>query len=466
MSTADAVDSPNTPRFRWPSLSAGTFGTLLLLLIAVPCFLSLPITLGTPIGAQTGQRYNDLRYNDKVIVDGKEVTLQVQEQEPGKITYQRTVLPTNDDGSPIEGATAEVTRYRSFELMGTDPQGRSILIRCLLGGAISLGVGISAAMMSVFIGVTWGAMAGYVGGRTDAFMMRVVDILYGLPYLLLVVLLSVAVGGTVDNISDGFVAVPQWTIGLWDISPALYVLLVVVGFCLLGAGAVGLYRLSGLLAKRFGGFVDLLCFTGRLLSVLLAVGLILGLAWAIALGLLMPSMDEAGQAPVPAWIMSLLTQYPLVINLLVLIVAIGGVSWLTMARVIRGQVLSLRTMPFIEAARAQGMGPWRLMRVHLLPNLVGPIVVYTTLAVPQAILQESFLSFLGIGVTEPLPSWGQLASVGIKELPALALPELNDQFSWWLLVFPCVLLGLTLLSLNFMGDAMRERFDPRSKRRG
>ncbi|MEO1237390.1 MAG: ABC transporter permease, partial [Planctomycetota bacterium] len=142
--------------------------------------------------------------------------------------------------------------------------------------------------------------------------------------------------------------------------------------------------------------------------------------------------------------------------------AIGGVSWLTMSRVVRGQVLSLRGQPFIEATRAVGMGPARVLSRHLLPNLIGVVVVYATLAVPLAILQESFLSFLGIGVRLPLPSWGNLASEGVRELPALTSPE--TPMHWWLLVFPCLLLGLTLMALNFLGDALRDRFDP--KRRG
>jgi ABC-type dipeptide/oligopeptide/nickel transport system permease subunit len=127
--------------------------------------------------------------------------------------------------------------------------------------------------------------------------------------------------------------------------------------------------------------------------------------------------------------------------------------------VIRGQVLSLRGQPFIEAARACGAGPGRIVRLHLLPNLVGPIVVYTTLTVPMAVLQESFLSFLGIGVQLPLPSWGNLAADGIKELLAMVLPGVS--LRWWLPLWPCVLLGMTLMALNFMGDALRNRLDPK-----
>ena len=224
---------------------------------------------------------------------------------------------------------------------GTDLQGRSLLGRCLLGGAISLAVGAAAAAISVVLGVSVGLVAGYRGGWVDAVLMRLVDILYGLPYILIVILFQVAF-----------------------------------------------------------------------------------------------QSSRAGSA-------------------VVLFVAIGLVSWLTMARVVRGQVLSLRAQPFIEACRASGLTEWRIFTRHLLPNLIGPIIVYATLTVPQAILQESFLSFLGIGIQKPLPSWGSLASDGL-------LPALNPVVSrWWLLVFPCTLLAATLLSLNFLGDGLRDAFDPK-----
>jgi ABC-type dipeptide/oligopeptide/nickel transport system permease subunit len=153
-----------------------------------------------------------------------------------------------------------------------------------------------------------------------------------------------------------------------------------------------------------------------------------------------------------------------VADVLTLLLAIGSVSWLTMARVIRGQVLSLRGQGFVEAARAYGAGPWRIVTRHLLPNLVGPIVVYATLSVPSAILQESFLSYLGIGVQAPLPSWGSLAAQGLDELHALGLARGAASMKWWLPVWPCVLLAATLLSLNLLGEALRERLDPRSGR--
>ncbi len=239
-------------------------------------------------------------------------------------------------------------------LLGTDDLGRSFAVRLMLGGAVSLGIGAAAACIAVVIGTSWGLVAGYVGGRIDAVMMRIVDILYGLPYILLVVLLKVALEGPLT-------AALTW----------------------LGLGSA-----------------------------------------------------------------------PLIGNVLILLAAIGAVSWLTLARVVRGQVLSLRAQPFIEAARACGVPTWRVLGRHVLPNLVGPIIVYTTLTVPQAILQESFLSFLGIGIQPPLPSWGSLASDGLSELNPV-------RSHWWLLAAPCVALGLTLAALNFVGDGLRDRFDPK-----
>jgi len=236
-------------------------------------------------------------------------------------------------------------------VLGTDRLGRSMLARCLFGGAISLGVGLAAAAISVCIGAAWGMLSGYLGGRVDALMMRTVDVLYGLPYILLVVLFSVALQEP----------------------------------------------LSRLVGPKVGNFVTLL-------------------------------------------------------------VAIGAVSWLTLARVVRGQVLSIKAQPFIESARAAGVPVGRMLLRHVLPNLIGPIIVYTTLTVPQAILQESFLSFLGIGIRPPLPSWGNLAAEGLSELNPV-------RSHWWLLLWPCMLLAMTLLALNFLGDGLRDRFDPRSQQR-
>jgi ABC-type dipeptide/oligopeptide/nickel transport system permease subunit len=141
---------------------------------------------------------------------------------------------------------------------------------------------------------------------------------------------------------------------------------------------------------------------------------------------------------------------------IVLALAIGGVSWLTMARVIRGQVLSLREQPFIEAARALGIPTPRILARHIFPNLVGPITVFATLTVPQAILQESFLSFLGVGVQPPQATWGSLAADGVRLLNPV-------RFDWWLVVFPCGALSATLLALNLLGDGLRDAFEVRGR---
>ena len=242
--------------------------------------------------------------------------------------------------------------------LGYDALGRSMLGRCLLGGTISLAVGAAAATISVILGTGVGLLAGYRGGWIDSALMRLVDILYGLPYILLVILFKIA--------------------------------------------------FEFPLAKR----LDRLQGSDR---------------WF-----------DASQ----------------IANLIVLFSAIGLVSWLTLARVVRGQVLSLRAQPFIEACRAMGLPQWRIFTRHILPNLVGPITVYATLTVPSAILQESFLSFLSVGINPPLPTWGSLASDAIGSLSPVKI-------YWWMLLFPCLLLVVTLLSLNFVGDGLRDVFDPK-----
>ena len=292
-------------------------GGMVFAMIVLPCLVTLPWTL------DAGE------WRDGVMV-----------RPPSPLYY--------DNQRPGESRKAPAAEH-TWQWFGTDGLGRSLLGRCLVGGAISLAIGVAAATISVVLGVTVGLVAGYRGGWVDSLLMRVVDILYGLPYILLIILFKIA--------------------------------------------------LEHPFTQLFG--------SNR------------------------------------------------VANLIVLFLAIGLVSWLTMARVIRGQVLSLRSQPFIEACRASGLTEWRIFTRHLLPNLIGPIVVYATLTVPVAILQESFLSFLGIGIQAPMPTWGSLASEGL-------LPALNTiNPVWWLLVIPCTLLGVTLLSLNFLGDGLRDAFDPR-----
>ncbi|MDX2117598.1 MAG: ABC transporter permease [Planctomycetota bacterium] len=301
------------------------------------------------------------------------------------------------------GAAAE--RY----WLGTDLLGRSLLLRSLTGGGISLGIGLAAALISVVIGTAYGLVSGYVGGRVDALMMRIVDVLYGLPYVLLVVLLAVAGDALREEYIGRARERQEWIVQEYAREQA-----------------------SDAMAQRSQ--------------------LVLALERDAATK---KRLAERALAAVPPREIGPAAERA--IGIVILLVAIGGVSWLTMARVIRGQVLSLKNQPFVEAARAVGVPTRGIFLRHLLPNLTAPIIVYATLTVPQAILQESFLSFLGIGVRPPLPSWGNLA--------ADALSELNPyESNWWLLLFPCVLLGLTLLALNFVGEGLREAFDPKRSR--
>ena len=253
------------------------------------------------------------------------------------------------DSQQVDQSRVGPTLGSATLVLGTDKFGRPLLGRVLIGGAISLGIGVMAAAVAVTLGVSVGLISGYAGGWIDNTLMRIVDVLYSLPYVLMVILMKMA--------------------------------------------------MEPLLGRFFA--------------------------------------DKQAA------------------NLVVLFLTIGLVSWLTMARVVRGQVLSLRAQPFVEACRALGIPQWRILLRHLLPNLMGPVIVYATLAIPQAILQESFLSFLGIGIQPPLPTWGSLAGEGLPE-------GLNPVSSyWWLLVVPCVLLALTLLSLNSVGDALRDVLDPK-----
>lgn len=357
--------APPAARAGWPV--SGILGGVVVLLMLVVCIGSLPWTLA--------DTKDGPRYAAGVVDDAR--------QPPGR------------------GA-----------LLGTDHLGRSLTVRSLVGGSLSLIVGIASGLIAVTIGTLYGAIAGYAGGRTDAVMMRIVDILYGLPYVLLVVLLAVAGSALVEEYQARTKERARWS----------------------QAEASRLHALSS---------------PGSPASSRAEVD-----RWLLANPQVRNELEAAALVAVPPRILS--DRLRVALDTLTLLIAIGCVSWLTMARVIRGQVLSLKERPFVEAARAAGATPRRIFLRHLLPNLVGPIVVYATLTVPQAILQESFLSFLGIGIKPPLPSWGNLAADGLSELNTY-------RSHWWLLAVPCALLAATLLALNFLGEALRDSLDPRRR---
>jgi oligopeptide transport system permease protein len=238
----------------------------------------------------------------------------------------------NADGLSM---TLSAAIERLYFLFGTDNSGRDLLTRTLVAGRVSLAIGLLAGFVAVVIGVLYGSTSGYLGGRVDEVMMRIVDILYSLPFIFFVILLVV--------------------------------------------------------------------FFGR--------------------------------------------------NFILMFIAVGAVLWLDMARIVRGQTLSIKRQEYVQAAVALGVSSRSILWRHVVPNTLGPVVIYMTLLVPQVIILESFLSYLGLGVQEPMSSWGVLISQGAKNIPSAN----------WLLVFPAIFLTTTLFALNFLGDGLRDALDPKDR---
>ena len=244
------------------------------------------------------------------------------------------LLPHAFDSADWDAMSAAPS-WKNAHFWGTDDAGRDLLVRCLVGGRISLTVGLLATLASVSLGIIWGATAGFIGGKIDSLMMRIVDMMYAIPYLLIAILLVTILG------------------------------------------------------REF---------------------------------------------------------YLVVLTITVF-------SWMDMARVVRGQTLSLRSMEYVEAARAMGVSTTRIIFRHIVPNLLGVVVIYTTVTVPGVILTESVLSFLGLGIQEPMTSWGVLIQDGAKAM----------EVTPWILLFPAGLLSVTLYCFNFIGDGLRDIVDPRRR---
>lgn len=455
------MDEPTIPALTAPAPAkdnpltrskAGLCGMIFLALMLLACVATLPWTLSSAGSGDTP------RYNAGTPKAGRLPPSWWAHDTDDAVRLNRLVDPEVVDEiaagagmSPVEaldvtdGAVGEALRaHWPTYLLGTDVIGRDLFVRLLTGGGISLAIGLSAAFISVLIGTVYGSVAAYAGGKVDALMMRIVDVLFGLPYILLVVLLAVASDAVIDEHISRSKARSNWQsaraaeLSGGDVSQWLATTTQPADPALVDIALEALrkpWRRAGGAEPTRADAIALVTSNETNADALRAIG-------AIAL----PARQVSA---------GMRTFY----DVLVLLLAIGGVSWLTMARVVRGQVLSLKAQPFMEAARAIGVPLHSQFLRHLLPNLMGPIIVYATLTVPTAILQESFLSFLGIGVKPPLPSWGNLAADGLSELN-------QYESHWWLLLFPCLLLGSTLLALNFVGEGLREAMDPKRRKRG
>jgi len=260
------------------------------------------------------------------------------------------------DHAPDQLSDAQFAPPSRHHWFGTDVHGRDVFSRVLYGAQISLFVGLVGTLVSLVIGVLWGAIAGYAGGRLDSVMMRVVDILYSLPTIIFIIVLITTLGELLKQ----------------------------------------------------SHFVTSSPFMGSALRVML------------------------------------------------LFVGLGSISWLTMARIVRGQVLSLRTRAFVEASRTLGAGPVWILSKHIIPNIFGVVITYLALTMPAIVLYESFLSYLGLGVQPPMASWGTLIAEGVGQINPIRI-------YWWLIIFPGGVMVATLMALNFIGDGLRDAWDIKAR---
>jgi len=260
------------------------------------------------------------------------------------------------DHAPDQLSDAQFAPPSLHHWFGTDVHGRDVFSRVLYGAQISLFVGLVGTLVSLVIGVLWGAIAGYAGGRLDSMMMRFVDILYSLPTIIFIIVLITTLGELLKQ----------------------------------------------------SHFVTSSPFMGSALRVML------------------------------------------------LFIGLGSISWLTMARIVRGQVLSLRTRAFVEASRTLGAGPVWILSKHIIPNIFGVVITYLALTMPAIVLYESFLSYLGLGVQPPMASWGTLIAEGVGQINPVRI-------YWWLIIFPGGVMVATLMALNFIGDGLRDAWDIKAR---
>lgn len=335
------------------------------------------------------------------------------------------------DSQPSDGNLLKSFPPSLEHPMGTDELGRDLLARVLQGGRISLMVGIISTIVSLIIGVSYGAIAGYLGGRIDNLMMRIVDIIYSIPYILLVVVLLAVFGGKNTAVLVG--ALP-------------HILASILLLIILAPVAVLIYREN---IESIGGRMSgVAAFLLKAAYTLAALAVIAGIVW---FGVYLINQANVGSY----WANFYKTSVSQGLSqIFLLFFAIGLISWLTMARVVRGQVLSLKNQEFVMAARATGVSTPGIIFKHLVPNTLGPVIVYATLTIPSVMLSEAFLSFLGLGVQAPYASWGSLAADGVKNIGIFP----------WQTIFPGVTMALTLFSLNFVGDGLRDALDPQTRK--